>query len=158
VWAHPTDHHVSLFFLDVKAAFPSVVPERLLHNMCKCGIPKQYTDWYHTRLTGRQMVLCFDNYTSPSFNIASGINQGCLLSAFSFLFYNANILDIPNRKNGEIGSGFIDNIAFGMQGPTFSASNQKIQVMMEKRGGCIEWSQIHHVNFEMDKNALVQVS
>ena len=51
-WAHPTDHHVSILFLDVKAAFPSVIPERLFHDMCKRGIPKKYTDWYHVRLTG----------------------------------------------------------------------------------------------------------
>ena len=157
-WAHPTDHHVSLLFLDVKAAFPSVVPERLLHNMRKRGIPKQYIDWYRVRLTGRQTVLCFDDYTSPSFNIESGIDQGCPLSALAFLFYNTDILDIPIRKNGEAGAGFIDDIIFVARGPTFSASNHKIQQIMERRGGCLEWSRTHHVKFEMDKNALVQSS
>ena len=34
-WAHPTDKYVSLLFLDVKAAFPSVIPECLFHNMRK---------------------------------------------------------------------------------------------------------------------------
>ena len=29
---------------------------------------------------------------------------------------------------------------------------------MERRGGCIEWSHTHHVNFEMDKNASIQPS
>ena len=80
--------------------------------MRKCGIPKQYTDWYHVRLTGRQTVLCFDDYTSPSFNIENGIDQGCPLSALAFLFYNTDILDIPDRKNGETGAGFIDDIIF----------------------------------------------
>ena len=157
-WAHPTDHHVSLLFLDVKAAFPSVVPERLFHNMRKCGVPKQYTDWYRLRLTGRKTTLCFDDYVSPLFSIESGIDQGCPLSALAFLFYNADILDIPNRKNGEVGFGFIDDICYGARGPSFPASNRKIKVMMEWRGGCIEWSQTHYVNFEMDKNALVQAT
>ena len=157
-WAHLTDHHVSILFLDVKAAFPSVIPERLFHNMQKCGIPKQYTNWYRVCLTGRQTVLCFDDYTSPYFKIESGIDQGCPLSALAFLFYNADILDIPNRKNGEAGAGFIDDIVFVAHSPTFPASNRKIQVIMERWGGCLEWSHTHHVSFEMDKNALVQAS
>jgi len=98
-WVHPTDHYVSLLFLDVKAAFPSVVPEQLFHNMRKRDIPKQYTDWYRLCLTGRQTVLCFNDYVSPLFNINSGIDQGCLLSVVGFLFYNADMLDIPNGKN-----------------------------------------------------------
>ena len=104
------------------------------------------------------MVLCFDDYTSPSFNIESGIDQGCPLSALAFLFYNADILDIPNRKNGETGAGFIDDIYFIACGPTFSASNNKIKHIMERWGRCLEWSRTHHVSFEMDKNTLVQAS
>jgi len=144
-WAHPTDHYVSLLFLDVKAAFPSVVPERLFHNMRKHGIPKQYTDWYRLRLTGRQTVLCFDNYVSP-------------LSVVGFLFYNTDMLDILDGKNGEKGFGFIDDVCFVAHSPSFPASNHKIKKMMERRGGGIKWSHSHHVNFEMDKNTLVQCS
>jgi len=91
-WAHPTDHYVSLLFLDVKAAFPSVVPKRLFHNMRKRGIPKQYTDWYRLRLTGRQTVLCFDDYVSPLFNIDSGVDQGCPLSMVGFLCWNKQVV------------------------------------------------------------------
>ena len=109
-WTHPTDHYVSLFFLDVKAAFQSVVPDHLFHDMRMRGISKEYIDWYCIRLTGRQTVLCFDDYTSPSFNIDSGIDQGCPLSALAFLFYNADMLDVPNCKTGEIRLGFIDDV------------------------------------------------
>ena len=40
-WASK-DHFVSFLFLDVKAAFPSVVVNLMLHNMCKAGIPLEY--------------------------------------------------------------------------------------------------------------------
>jgi Reverse transcriptase (RNA-dependent DNA polymerase) len=36
---------VSALFLDVKGAFPSVDIDRLIHNMRKCGIPQEYTEW-----------------------------------------------------------------------------------------------------------------
>jgi hypothetical protein len=35
----------STLFLDIKGAFPSVNINRLIHNMRKRGIPKEYTDW-----------------------------------------------------------------------------------------------------------------
>jgi hypothetical protein len=37
-WASKHDH-VSLLFLNVKAAFPSIVTKRLLHNLRNAGIP-----------------------------------------------------------------------------------------------------------------------
>ena len=157
-WAHPSDRYVSLFFLDVKAAFPSVVPELLFHNMRKRGIPTQYIEWYRMRLTGRKTTLCFDDYISSLFDIFSGIDQGCPISPIGFLFYNADILEVPNRQRGEIGFGFIDDVGLGARGPTQQAANAKVKSMMERRGGCIEWSRTHHVNFEMDKNASLQPS
>ena len=33
------------------------------------------------------------------FRIDSGVDQGCLLSVVGFLYYNADILDIPDKKN-----------------------------------------------------------
>ena len=115
-------------------------------------------DWYHLRLTGRQTVLCFDDYISPFFNIDSGVDQGCPLSVVGFLFYNADMLDIPDRKNGEIGLGFIDDVCMAVRGRSFPASNHKVKKIMEWREGCIDWSCSHHINFELDKSALVQAT
>jgi hypothetical protein len=44
-WASRNDH-ISLLFLDVKAAFPGIISNKLKHNLRKVGIPKQYVDWY----------------------------------------------------------------------------------------------------------------
>ena len=110
------------------------------------------------RLTGRKTSLCFDDYISILFNILSGLDQGCPISPIGFLFNNADILEVPRRHRGEIGFGFIDDVGLGARGPTQQAANAKIKSMMERRGGCIEWSHTHHVNFEMDKNASIQPS
>ena len=144
--------------MDVKAAVPSVVPERLFHNMCMRGLPAEYVNWYRTRLTGRSTTLEFNDFCSQLFSIDSGIDQGCPLSVVGFLFYNADILDIPNKKNGELASGFIDDIKLIARGPTFEVANEKLVDMLECPGGCIEWSTTHQVEFEIDKTALVQAS
>jgi hypothetical protein len=43
-WAHPKEKYVSMLFLDVKAAFPSVIIDRLIHNMRTRGVPQEYTN------------------------------------------------------------------------------------------------------------------
>jgi hypothetical protein len=44
-WSHPKEKFVSMIFLDVKAVFPSVIVETLIHNMQKRGVPEEYTAW-----------------------------------------------------------------------------------------------------------------
>ena len=78
-------------FLDVKGAFPSVCIERLVHNMCMRGIPKQYTDWTFTKLKNRQTVLSFNDFISASHMIDDGCDQGDPLSVLYYLYYNANL-------------------------------------------------------------------
>ena len=109
-------------------------------------------------MTGRATMLEFNNYCSPLFQIESGIDQGCPLSALAFLFYNADILDITDTKNRELALGFIDDIVIMARGPSFSAANAKLLHMLEHQGGCMEWSHTHQTEFEINKTALVQAS
>ena len=103
-------------------------------------------------------MLEFNDYCSPLFQIESSIDQGCPLSVLAFLFYNADILDIADTKNGELVLGFIDDIAIRARGPSFSAANAKLLHMLERPGGCMDWSRMHQMKFEIDKTALVQAS
>jgi Reverse transcriptase (RNA-dependent DNA polymerase) len=41
---------VSALFLDVKGAFPSIDIDRIIHNMRKRGIPKEYMEWMKRHL------------------------------------------------------------------------------------------------------------
>ena len=103
-------------------------------------------------------MLEFNDYCSPLFQIKSGINQGCPLSALAFLFYNADVLDIADMKNGKLVLGFINDIAVMARGPSFSTANAKLLHMLEHPGSCMDWSQMHQTEFEIDKTALVQAS
>lgn len=40
-------------FLDIKGAFPSINLDHLVHDMRKCDVPKECTDWIHLK-TGNQ--------------------------------------------------------------------------------------------------------
>jgi Reverse transcriptase (RNA-dependent DNA polymerase) len=42
----------SVLFLDIKGTFPNAVPSRLVHNMCKCGVPRKIISFIHSMLQG----------------------------------------------------------------------------------------------------------
>ncbi|KAG2050348.1 hypothetical protein BDR06DRAFT_828091, partial [Suillus hirtellus] len=74
--------------LDVKAAFPSVVVNQMLHNMRHTGIPLEYIKWYGKQLSNRSTILHFDDYQLDLFNVSNRVDQGCPLSVIGFVFYN----------------------------------------------------------------------
>ncbi|KAH7917855.1 hypothetical protein BV22DRAFT_1025622 [Leucogyrophana mollusca] len=103
--------------------------------MRKRGIPLEYTEWLKWCLDGRKTTLAFDNFISEIFGVGNGIDQGCPLSVIISLFYNADLLDIVNRKKGELSLGFIDDTLFAARGRSFVEANEKVKAIMEKEGG-----------------------
>jgi len=158
-WASKHDH-VSLLFLNVKAAFPSVVAKRLLHNLRNAGIPEEYVSWYGRRLENHTTHLFFDDHKSSLFNIQDGLDQGCPLSPFGFIVYNSGVLNVadPNPRRGELSLGFIDDVALVARGESYEESNAKLKNMMEKSGGALEWSEEQNAEFELEKTALICLS
>ena len=157
-WAHPKEKYVSALFLDVKAAFPSIVIKKLLHNMRMRGLPPEYIGWYKRRLTGRRTTLTFDDFTSDPFSIPTGLDQGCPLSPIAFLFYNADLIGLADGQKDMIGLGFIDDTAFMARGGTLEEANGKLKTLMEKEGGALSWGNKHEAEFELDKTALLCVT
>ena len=157
-WAHPRDKYISILFLDVKAAFPSVVVEKLLHNMHLKGIPPKYTAWYHERLKGHRTALTFDDFTSDPFLIPMGLDQGCPLSPIALLFYNADLINITKHSRDKLGLGFIDDTAFATRGKDFEEANEKLREIMESDDGALAWGRRHEAEFKLDKMALICAS
>jgi len=92
---------VSALFLDIKSAFPSVVLDRLVHDMRNRGVPWQYTDWIVHKVTSCHTMLKFDGYESEPLPLSKGLDQGCPLSGIAFQFYNSDLMDIKETGNGE---------------------------------------------------------
>jgi hypothetical protein len=154
------DDHISLLFLDVKVAFPSVVTNRLLHILKRKGILMQYIEWYRRRLENRTTHLFFDNYQLKLFKVSDRLDQGCPLSLIAFIFYNSDVLEVtnPNPHKGELSLGLLDDVALAARAKSYKESNEKLRHMMEKRGGALEWSEQHHAEFELEKTALICLS
>ena len=144
-----------VLFLDIKGAFPSINLDRLIHNMRKRGVPKEYTEWIRIKTENRRTKLVFDGYTSDWLTFPCGADQGCPLSGILFQFYNADLLDVPNRADREDGVAFVDDTAYIATAETMEEAAGKLRDMMERAGGAFEWADTHNCTFAVDKFALV---
>jgi hypothetical protein len=147
----------SILFLDIEGAFPNAVKDRLLHNMRKRRVPEALVNIVNVVLTGRSTKLRFDDYLSERTPLLNGIGQGDPISMIVYLFYNADILDLPNNKN-ELAVAYVDDTALFVEGPTFDDTHSTLKRMMNRRHGAFEWSAAHNSKFEVTKFALIDFS
>lgn len=128
-----------MLFLDIKAAFLSIIIKKLLYNLKKIGIPQEYIDWYECRLNGRSTILIFDDFNSNMFNVEGGVDQGCPLFLLALIFYNTDLLRIADLRlqKGKLSLRFIDVVALVARGKMYQDSHAKLVSMMEKRDGIV---------------------
>ena len=139
----------SALFLDVKSAFPSVDITRLVHNMRKRGIPKQYTDWLlrRFRLFRWPPVRTFQcpKWTGPR-DPFSGI---------LYLLYNSDLPKIADIKLGEQLLLFVDDAVILVTGKDFTATHAKLRDIMTRTNGIFVWAALHNCEFGIDKFQLL---
>ena len=80
-----------------------------------------------------------------------GLNQGCPLSGIAFQFYNADLIDISDKKRGEDAVAFVDDTLLLAQGKNLEITNNKVINMMERSGGALAWSKTHQCEFAIEK-------
>jgi len=60
-------------FLDIKGTFPNTVPEKLVNNLRKRGVPMKYTNFIESMLKDRNTVLKFNGFILENITINNGI-------------------------------------------------------------------------------------
>jgi ribonuclease HI len=148
----------SILFLDVKGAFPSVDVNRLIHNMKKRGIPREYTEWMRRRLSDRKTTLSFDDYQTDAFEVHNGLDQGDPFSGILYLIYNADLLKIPVLKAGERLLLFVDDAVIIVMGKNFNETHNKLRNIMNRTGGVFEWAKTHNCEFGIEKFQLLDAT
>jgi ribonuclease HI/endonuclease/exonuclease/phosphatase family metal-dependent hydrolase len=148
-------HVASALFLDVKGAFPSVDIKRLIHNMRKRGIPKEYTDWLERRLKNRRTTIVFDDYRTDPFDVDNGLDQGDPFSGILYLLYNSDLPKITDVKKGERLLLFVDDAVVIATAKDFSGTHEKLRDVMDKPNGIFDWATIHNCEFGVDKFQLL---
>ncbi|KAJ1299697.1 hypothetical protein OPQ81_005387 [Rhizoctonia solani] len=119
--------------------------------MQNLGVPSVYINWMLAKLNSHTTCLVFNNYTSTPLPIKNGIDQGCLLSIIFYLLYNALLVNVPCPSSNELCIAYIDDITFMVWGPLFKANHCMLVNMMTRKGGALNWSDMHNSMFELDK-------
>lgn len=146
---------VLILFLDVEGAFPNVVTGWLIHNLKKQHIPVVYIMFIKQFHTGRRTRLKFNDFVSESIEILNRIGQGNLLSMILYILYNADLLEITGDEEKEDSVGFVDDIAI-ME--SFEETTNRLNHLMSKEDGGIQWSQDHNSRFEVSKSVVLHVT
>ena len=144
----------SAIFMDVAGAFNNLHHERLLSNMRKRQIPGVIIEWTQSFLTGRSTQLWFNDFRSPNIETPAGIPQGSPLSPTLYMIYNSELLEIPRKCEETTAQslGFIDDIAYGIQGESDQQNVEKLTKMLNLAEG---WKQRHGAQFETSKYVLI---
>ena len=148
----------SVLFLDVEGAFPNAVTTRLIHNLRRRRIPDAIVRYVKMLLIGRKTRLKFDDYVSEVTDITNGIGQGDPLSMLLYITYNADLLELPDNTQKEDAIGYVDDVALLALGSDFDETTRRLEEMMTKDEGGLQWSANHNSRFEVSKSAIVHFS
>jgi len=124
----------SALFLDIEGAFPNAVLLQLEHNLRKCQVPRKIIDFICNMLKERVTTLKFNGYTSDPIIIDNGIGQGNLLSMGIYQYYNADLLDIPSKKD-KSAMAYIDDSVMIAITDTFLEAHTKLHSIMTRARG-----------------------
>ena len=73
-----------------------------------------------------------------------------------YLFYNSDLLEDVGKLEMKV--GYIDDVNFFAEGPTFDVAYVKLSNMVTCDGGGQDWSKQHNSKFDMSKLTLVGFS
>lgn len=102
---------VAALFLDVKLAYPSVQPARLVHYLKACWCPTYLIPLIADLLSGRSRVIKMEDFVLSRFEIGIGLPQGSPLSVILYILYNNSLLAHSLQpRDDRILIGYIDNV------------------------------------------------
>lgn len=144
----------SALFLDIQAAFPNTVIDRLIHNMKARKVPSCYIRLAERMLRERFTRLKFDDFISDPISIDNGTTQGCPLSMLFYAFYNASLIEVAIKNLiNQLALGFVDDSCFIAFAKTLDECHRILEDMMERAGGGFDWSFEHNSPYELTKLA-----
>ena len=71
-----------------------------------------------------------------------------------YQYYNADILEIPNRPQESV-EAYIDDAILTASAKTFEEAHEILSDMMLRMGGMVDWSKSHNSSIEYSKLVLI---
>jgi hypothetical protein len=133
----------AVLFLNIEGAFPNAIPSKLVHNLRRRRVPGKYIKFIEKMLSSRSTVLKYDRHMSKPMEVDNRIGQGNPLLMVLYQFYNADLLDIPTRKNEEA-LAYVDDTILVASAENFEDAHTILVDMMCRKGGVMDWSIMHN--------------
>ncbi len=89
------------------------------------------TTWITAMLSGRTTTLSFDDYESPSYEVLSGLDQGCPLSPVLFAYYTASLMEKLEGQRDKAALSYVDDINLLTAGYSFADANAKAEMVID---------------------------
>lgn len=141
--------YVGALFVEVKAAFPTVNPQRLVDTLCFWGFFPSLVLLIASHLSQRSTTIAFGDFESEPKQPSIGLHQGSPLSGILYILYNSSLLaqasDLPETSM----LGFIDNIAFVTADISSSTVRRRLQILANRE---LEWGRKHGDAFDRIKS------
>ncbi|KAJ5215604.1 reverse transcriptase [Penicillium cinerascens] len=144
---------LSLVSFDVKGAYNGVDGRVLLRRLRERRIPLILVRWIDSFCFARRASIVVNRYQSEEVDIRhAGLPQGSPLSPILFLFFNANLVDVPiTRRKGAI--AFVDDYTRWTVGLSAEANTITLQKKVIPRA--LEWAARSGAAFEAEKTSFI---
>ena len=144
---------LTLITFDVQGAYNGVKADLMAERLRQRKIPEKIVKWVESFCTNRKACLAFGKYCSEILSLVeAGLPQGSPLSPLSYIFYNADLIEIPITKT-EGGLGFIDDFSAWVVGKSVSENLERIENEVITR--VVRWAQASGATFEKTKTELI---
>jgi ribonuclease HI len=142
----------TLLTLDVKGAFDTVLPGRLVHRLREQGWPAHLTRWVASFSTSRSVQIRLDGELGPTTSIQCGLPQGSPVSPILFMLYLAPLfrLGVPKTR-----FGYADDVALLATSLSLTANSQALSASLQE---ALDWGSAEGITFDPDKSELMHFS
>ena len=145
-------HTASLLTLDVKGAFDTVLPGRLVNRLREQGWPDNLTRWVGSFATGRLIQIKLDGEIGPITSIHCGLPQGSPVSPILFMLYLAPLFHMGTLKAR---FGYADDVALLAISPSLDINSKSLSDSLQE---ALNWGSSEGITFDPGKSELMHFS
>lgn len=138
----------SLLTLDVKGAFDTVLPGRLLRRLDEQSWPRWLIMWVKSFLSNRTIKIRLGETVTEESILQCGLPQGSPVSPILFMLYTEPILRLGKQKGN---FSYADDIAILRTGRTLTECTE---ILTQDLGKLLEWGKDNAISFDSEKTEL----